>query len=167
MAQRVNMVEMSRKLADYLKQYEPLKSYCLEQFEKEQTVVVEYSTAEEIPGLEDTPWIMLYNASKEEGMQNMAHYECDIGIGVRNNLGDRYLETDNGALVLAAYKHVSDIINIIQEALNDRANRKMPPTVFKALPTGEIDQGGLLWSGIIRCEWDIEQVLGYEYGFDF
>ena len=167
MAQKINMVEMSRKLADYLKGDATLQSYCKEQFNKEAEVVVEYSTAREIPDLETAPWLMIYNAGKEEGLQEMATYQCDIAIGISNEMEDRYLVTDNGALVLKAYKHVSDIVDIIQEALNNRNYRKFPPNVFQVNFTGEVDQGGRLWTGIIHCEWEVRQLMGYPNGFDF
>ncbi|MBR6678708.1 MAG: hypothetical protein IKL58_00095 [Phascolarctobacterium sp.] len=167
MAQKIEMVEMSRKLADHLKGFALLQGYCQEQFNKEATVVVEYSTAREIPDLETTPWIMIYNASKEEGMQKTAKYQCDFAIGVANDLDDRYLVTDSGALVLQAYKHTSDIVDIIQNALNTYRERYIPPNVFAVNFTGEVDQGGRLWTAIVHCEWEIDQVLGYNNGFDF
>ena len=161
------MVEMSRKLAVHLKSSAELEAYCQQEFGKSITAVVEYRNVNEIPDLETAPYIMFYNAGKTEGLTKKVHYQVDIAIGVPGSVSDSYLETEEGALVLKSYKNVSDIMQIIQSELNAYQNKKIPPEVFTAIFTGEADQAGLLWTGMVHCEWGFQQILGPVGMIDF
>ena len=51
MLQQINMVEMSRKLAEYLKNSQTLDDYCQQEFGKGITVAVEYANTNEVPDI--------------------------------------------------------------------------------------------------------------------
>ena len=64
------MVEMSRKLAEYLKNSQTLDDYCQQEFGKGITVAVEYANTNEVPDINSVPYLMFYNAGKVEGLAN-------------------------------------------------------------------------------------------------
>ena len=70
------MVEMSRKLAEYLKNSQTLDDYCQQEFGKGITVAVEYANTNEVPDINSVPYLMFYNAGKVEGLAKQAEYSC-------------------------------------------------------------------------------------------
>lgn len=156
------MVEMSRKLAEYLKNSQTLDDYCQQEFGKGITVAVEYANTNEVPDINSVPYLMVYNAGKVEGLAKQAEYSCDLVVGVSSEAAgeDNYVVTDSEVYILRSYKLASDIIQIIQQELNNYKDKKLPPKVFQVVFTGEVDQAGRLWTALIHLEWEFEQILG-------
>lgn len=155
MLQNQNLTEFAQYWGDVLIGNTALQTYCYTKFGKNFTVVIA-PPEHDLPGAEDTPCIFLHNPEKAEGMnQTKCLYSFIISVGITTD--DPDIITAAGTRVMAGQKYMSDILELIQDAVY--ADCKAPAKIEQGIPA----LGGAnpsYWAGFMSVTWEVDIPLG-------
>ena len=164
MIQNVDMTEAALKVADDIKNSSAIKDFISEQFQAEELkVFVGDMLRVQIPRAEDTPYIVLFDWKKREGIDTeFCKYTCTIAIGVGCGARPEFVESDNGVLLLDAYDVSNKFAQLIIDVINKRKNGDRPLSSVEMEGPYVIDADGGHWGTLLECTWRIYQTMGLE-----
>jgi len=154
--QQIGISDWILKLGSLLKNNVAIRKFTAENFPDKQLMVVAGDILpDEEPVEEDCPFILIYGATKKEGLNaGVCEYKCNLGIGISTDKGN--FLSDDGIVMHNAYDLMSKLMLIIQRELNDYR----PMSAVDAQVGGALNPGGTYWAGDMTIIWEIEQTLG-------
>lgn len=158
--QNEDLTQVAVKIADCIATDSAIEEYCMNNFNKSASVYVGPPEAL-LPTEEDTPLIVVNDMSKNEGLKESADYSAVIFVGV--SVEPSAVLTEGGAKVLSGHQKVSELLTLIQDALN-RYNCHPPETVEQYLP-GLLGESPTLWHGYMAVNWQLDLPIGQQYKF--
>lgn len=164
--QNEDLVSVGIKLSECIAADPDVIEYCQEHFDKKLTVIVGADEAS-IPDENYTPYVFLNALSKNEGARpTSAQYEAYFCIGICSAEND-YAETEKGTIVLTGAQRLSELMTLIQNALNTykKRNSCMPPSTVEATIFGRVGNSPTHWMGAIAAVWQLELTLGEKFEF--
>lgn len=164
MIQNVDLTEAAISVAGYLKNDPSIKEFISEQFQTENLkVFVGDMLHVQIPRAEDTPYIVLFDWKKREGIDTeFCKYECTIAIGVGCGARPEFVEAENGVMLLDAYDVSSKFTQLVIDVINKRRNGDRPLSSVEMEGPYVIDADGGHWGTLLNCTWRIYQTMGFE-----
>ena len=164
MITNIDLNEAAIKVADYLKNDPIIKEFVQEQFQTEELkVYVGDMLRNQIPRAEDTPYLVLFDWEKREGVDTeFCKYTCTIAIGVGCGARPEFVETDNGVMLLDAYDVSSKFAQLIIGVINKRNNGDRPLSSVEMKGPYVIDADSGHWGTLLNCTWRIYQTMGFE-----
>lgn len=162
--QNEDMVSVGVKLSECIAADPDVIEYCQKHFGKKITVIVGADEAS-IPGENYTPYVFLNALSKNEGATSkMAQYEVYFCIGISSAENDA-ADTDNGIIVLTGAQRLSELMTLIQNALNTYDDTCKPPNKVEATIFGRVGNSPTHWMGAIAAVWQMELPIGGKIEF--
>lgn len=164
--QNEDMVSVGVKLSECIAADPDVIEYCQKHFGKKITVIVGADEAS-IPGENFTPYVFLNALSKNEGATSkMVQYEVYFCIGISSTENDA-AGTDNGIIVLTGAQRLSELMTLIQNALNTykKPNSCNPPDKVEATIFGRVGNSPTHWMGAIAAVWQMELAMGEKFEF--
>lgn len=155
MLQNQNLTEFAQYWGDIIVGNSALQTYCQTKFAKSATVVIA-PPEHYLPGAEDAPFIFLHSPSKQEGAsKTKCLYSLIVSVGIVTD--DPDITTTAGTKVMAGQKYLSDMLKLVQEALN--ADCRPPATIEQDIPVLD-GANPTFWAGFLSATWEIEIPLG-------
>lgn len=162
--QNEDMVSVGVKLSECIAADPDVIEYCQKHFGKKITVIVGADEAS-IPGENYTPYVFLNALSKNEGaILEVAQYEVYFCIGISSAENDA-ADTDNGIIVLTGAQRLSELMTLIQNALNTYGDTCKPPNKVEATIFGRVGNSPTHWMGAIAAVWQMELPIGGKIEF--
>lgn len=164
--QNEDLVSVGVKLSDCIATDPDVIDYCEKHFGKKITAIVGVDEAS-IPGENYTPYVFLNALSKNEGATSkMAQYEVYFCIGISSEENDA-ADNENGTLVITGAQRLSELMTLIQNALNTykKPNSCNPPDKVEATIFGRVGNSPTHWMGAIAAVWQKELAMGEKFEF--
>lgn len=164
--QNEDLVSVGVKLSDCIAADPDVVDYCEKHFGKKITAIVGVDEAS-IPDESCTPYVFLNALSKNEGATSkMVQYEVYFCIGISSTENDA-AGTDNGIIVLTGAQRLSELMTLIQNALNTykKPNSCNPPDKVEATIFGRVGNSPTHWMGAIAAVWQMELAMGEKFEF--
>ncbi len=162
--QNEDLVSVGVKLSDCIATDPDVIDYCQKHFGKKITAIVGADEAS-IPGENYTPYVFLNALSKNEGATSkLAQYEVYFCIGISSEENDA-ADTDNGIIVLTGAQRLSELMTLIQNALNTYKNSCRPPSTVESTIFGRVGNSPTHWMGAIAAVWQMELAMGEKFEF--
>ena len=160
--QNANLMDIALKIGGYLKNNEHIKEFVAEQFQNELQVRVGEMLHVQLPTVEDTPYIVLYDWRKREGTHiEFCVYSCNIAIGVGKGARPEFIVDDNGVAFLDAYDVSHQFAQLIINELNNRDDKNRPLAVVETKGAFPIEPDGSHWVITLECSWRVYQTMGF------
>lgn len=160
--QNANLMDVALKIADYIKENENIKEFVAEQFEKELQVRVGEMLHVQLPTVEDTPYIVLFDWRKREGTHiEFCVYSCNIAIGVGKGARPEFVTDESGVAFLDAYDVSHQLAQLIISEINNRDDKNRPLAVVETKGPYPIEPDGSHWVIVLECSWRIYQTMGF------
>lgn len=163
--QNEDLVSVGIKLSDCIAADPDVVQYCQKYFGKKITVIVGADEAS-IPDESCTPYVFLNALSKNEGATTkMAQYEVYFCVGISS--AENAADNENGTIVLTGAQRLSELMTLIQNALNTykKPNSCNPPDKVEATIFGRVGNSPTHWMGAIAAVWQIELAMGEKFEF--
>lgn len=164
MIQNVDLMEAMIKIATLLKKDEKINDFVLEQFgEKKLTVIVGEMLHNQMPTVEDTPYVVIFDCKKREGTNiEFARYECTLAVGIGRGARPIFVETEDYVKFIDSYDVLNKFTQLIIDVINERDDRNRPLAITEVVEAGvPIDSDGRHWGALVNLQWRIYQTLGY------
>lgn len=164
--QNEDLVSVGVKLSECIVDDPDVVDYCEKHFGKKITAIVGVDEAS-IPDERCTPYVFLNALSKNEGARvSTAQYEVYFCIGISAEENDS-ASTENGTIVLNGAQRLSELMTLIQNALNTykKPNSCNPPSKVEATIFGRVGNSSTHWMGAIAAVWQIELAIGEKFEF--
>lgn len=161
--QNADLMEIALKVAKYLKSNERIKEFVAEQFEaKELQVRVGEMLHVQLPTVEDTPYIVLFDWRKREGTSiEFCVYSCKIAIGVGKGARPEFVVDDDGVMFLDAYDVSQKFAQLVINEINNRDDKNRPLAVVETKGAFPIEPDGSHWTIMLDCSWRVYQTMGF------
>lgn len=162
--QNADLVSVGIKLSECIAADPDVIEYCQEHFGKKLTVIVGADEAS-IPDEGNTPYVFLNALSKNEGARpTSAQYEAYFCIGISSAENDT-ADAENGTIVLTGAQRLSELMTLVQNALNTYKNNCNPPSTVEATIFGRVGNSPTHWMGAIAAVWQIDLPMGGKIEF--
>lgn len=162
--QNEDLVSVGVKLSECIAADPDVNEYCQSHFGKKLTVIVGADEAS-IPDENYTPYVFLNALSKNEGARSTsAQYEVYFCIGISSAENDS-ADTENGTIVLTGAQRLSELMTLIQNALNTYNDTCNPPGKVEATIFGCVGNSPTHWMGAIAAVWQIDLPMGGKIEF--
>lgn len=160
--QNANLMEIALNIGDFIKNNDNINEFVREQFDKELTVAVGEMLQSQIPVTENTPYIVLFDWDKKEGIHvEYCTYSCVIAIGVGKGVRNDFVEDKNGVLFLDAYDVSQQFTQLVISEINNRNDKQRPLSVVATKGTYPIEPDGSHWRTFVECTWRVYQTMGF------
>lgn len=158
----VNNIDIANALIDiggYLKANANIKDFCMTQLGKEIKVIAGDTLRRQSPGVNDAPFVALYDFDKREGMDiEWCRYRCKMFVGVQVAGNPDFVEAE-GVYILDAYDVTAKLMNLIITELNKYDGGSRPLSVVETEGPGPIEADGSFWGGFVNCTWRLYNTL--------
>lgn len=165
MIQNVDLMEAMIKIATLLRTDEKINDFISEQFDaKKLTVFVGEMLHNQMPTVEDTPYVVIFDCKKREGLNiEFARYDCMVAIGVGSGTRPTFVETEYDIKFIDSYDVLNKFTQLIIDVINERDDRNRPLAIAEVVEAGvPIDSDGRHWGALVKLQWRIYQTMGYE-----
>lgn len=157
--QNVDGADGLLSIAKYLKDDGAIIDFCKYQFDKELTVAVGDLPRLKIPTVKETPYIVLTDFAKKEGLNiEFNNYKFNLYVGVGSDKVE-YVD-DNGILIPDLYDVGSHFMTLIQDELNKRRNYDRPISSLITDGPYPVDPAGKHWAGRMTINLRINTTIG-------
>lgn len=169
MLTQINLMDVGYTIAHYLRDNEKVKSFCEEQFGAQPKFIVGPTTRQQIPTRADCPYIVIADMQKREGLRRAVNgyveYTAHLYVGVstttREITESDHVYANDGADVCSMF------MEVIEEQLNERADRSRPLDQAEVSVLGAIETDGSHWVGEMNLRWQFPQSINTNYMEEF
>lgn len=164
MIQNVDLMDAMLKIATLLKTDNKITDFVKEQFGVDRlNVYVGEMLHNQIPTVNETPYIVIYDCKKREGTNiEFARYDCSVAVGIGRGVRPIFSKTENDILFIDSYDVLNKFTQLILDVINDRDDRNRPLAIAEVKNAGvPIDSDGRHWGAILSLQWRIYQTLGF------
>ena len=161
--QNLSIYNAMISIGTLLKTDTEVSAFCKERFDVEYPkVMVGDMTRRDIPGVAETPYIVVTDFTKQEGQNiEFCPYEFTIWVGVAKE--DNAIQTVDGVEVIDGYKDCADLMTLIEGVLNEPLKNNRPCSKVNTNGPFPIDPAGKHWVGKMTVNKRIYQTLGTSY----
>lgn len=155
--QNEDLTNIAVKLGSTIYSNETLQSYCEMHFGKKMSVFV---GVQEPDLLNESlaPFCFIHDMGKAEGAERKRHqYQAVFGVGLSIHEEDAVFE---GVRVTAGHQRVSEVLTLIQDALNGYKGGCMPPNEIEQNVIGMPGNNPHFWQGFLFCVWSLDTSIG-------
>ena len=161
--QNEDLCQIGVAVAEHLARDKVLNKFCTNHFGSNLNIFVGPPEAY-LPGEASTPYVFVHDLSKAEGASVTEHkYQCVLSVGITTDEQDA--TTDTGVVVFAGQQRTSELMTLIQDALNRYDNGCNPPSYLEqsipSLPGNNPDH----WEGFIVAQWVLSTPIGRQNHF--
>lgn len=161
MITNLNLTDIGIKLAEHLKENALIRDFCQNEFGKQpQFFVGEFLKRQEPTG-EDTPYIVLCEMEKTEGVNiEYCEYHITLVIGVGSNTKPDLVNVKDNIFTIDSYDVGNKFTQLIIQVLHDREYMQRPIAKLHTRGTYPVESDGTHWATIMDCTWRVYQDLG-------
>lgn len=161
--QNADIMDIALKIGGYLKTNPNILDFIKEQFGKEEIQVrVGEMLHVQLPVAEDTPYLVLFDWRKREGIHvEFCVYSCKIAIGVGAGARPNFVVDDNGVMFLDAYDVSHKFAQLIISEINNRDDNNRPLAIVETRGAYPIEPDGSHWNIVLECSWRVYQTMGF------
>ena len=161
--QNLSIYDAMISIGTLLKTDIEISTFCKERFDVEYPkVMVGDMTRRDIPGVAETPYIVVTDFTKQEGQNiEFCPYEFTIWVGVAKEVNT--IQTVDGVEVIDGYKDCADLMTLIEGVLNEPLKNNRPCSKVNTNGPFPIDPAGKHWVGKMTVNKRIYQTLGTSY----
>ena len=161
--QNEDLCSIGVAIAEHLAKDEALNDFCHTHFGEALNLFVGPHEAA-LPSDNLTPYVFVHDLSKAEGAAVTEHkYQCVLSVGI--SCSEENATTDSGVIVFAGQQRTSELMTLIQDALNRYDNGCNPPGYIEqsipSLPGNNPDH----WEGFIVAQWVLSTPIGRQNHF--
>lgn len=163
MIQNTDLMDAMLKIATELKTSDKINEFIRDQFYAEElTVYVGEMLHNQMPTVENTPYIVIFDCKKREGINiEFARYDCSLAVGVGRGTRPTFVETDDGIKFLDSYDVLNKFTQLIIDVINERDDGNRPLAITEIISAGvPIDSDGRHWGALLNLQWRIYQTMG-------
>lgn len=160
--QNLNLMDIALKIGSFIKNNVYIQDFIREQFDRELQVRVGEMLHFQLPNTEDTPYIVIYDLKKREGIHiDFCTYSCNIAIGVGNGARQEFVADENDIAFLDAYDVSHQLVNLVIDEINNREDKVRPLASVETKGPFPIEPDGSHWLANIECTWRVYQTMGF------
>ncbi|WP_405379569.1 hypothetical protein [Phascolarctobacterium sp.] len=163
MIQNEDLTLIGVKLGEAIALDQGVADYCNTYFGKELAIYVA-PDATILPEVTDAPYLFIHDLAKREGAMNMKpEYQAIFVIGIQSK--SAYAITGNGVTVPDGQQRASELLTLVQTALNNYKGGCQPPASVEAYLPGIVGSDTSHWQAWLAATWQLELPLGYTREF--
>lgn len=161
--QNEDLTSIAVKLGNAICTDEALQAYCQEHFGQRMSVLVGVQEPD-LLGEEYAPFCIIHDLGKAEGAERKRHqYQAVFGVGL--SVDEDNATTEGGVIVVAGQQRTSEVLTLIQDALNRYKGGCMPPTEIEQNVIGMPGNSATFWQGFLLCIWSLDVTIGGKQEF--